>query len=312
MDTVTLGTFNCENLFARYRFRDGLDPAKEGGFTINDVAFDIFGTEDKHITADAIRATHADVLALQEVESLPVLDTFTSTRLSGSGYSQRAVIHGNDPRNIDVAVLSKLDVSRLRTWRHLRTHTGSALFSRDLLEADVEVPAEDGGTRTLTLFVTHLKSMMEGRAATRERRLAQVRALLEIVGQRVGPSFEANFVIAGDMNDYLEPDADGTATALEELASHPHLVNANEALEPADRWTHYFAGGNDYRQLDFLWVGRALYERAGRPAPNIVRQGLPRRAKHYQGPRFDGVGDNRPKASDHCPVTLTLPVSALT
>lgn len=102
-----------------------------------------------------------------------------------------------------------------------------------------------------------------------------------------------------------------TTTALQELASHPHLVNANEALAPGDRWTHYYTGRKDYRQLDFLWIGRALYERAGRPAPVVVRQGLPRRAERYQGPRFEGVGDNQPKASYHCPITLTLPVSAL-
>lgn len=311
MDTLTLGTFNCENLFARYRFRSGVEPAKEDGFTVNDVAFDLYDAKDKELTALAIRQSHADVLGLQEVESLPVLDNFTSELLNGAGYEQRALIHGNDPRNIDVGVLSKLPVTRLRTWRHLRSHAGTPLFSRDLLEVDVAVPVDGGEPRTLTLFVNHLKSMMEGRSQTRARRLEQVHELLAIVKDRVGPDFDGNFVVLGDMNDYLEEDADGTKTALEELAGHPYLVNANEALAPADRWTHYYKGHRDYRQLDFLWVGRALYERAGRPAPVVIRQGLPRRATRYDGPRFDGVGDNRPKASDHCPVTLTLPVSAL-
>lgn len=311
METITLGSFNCENLFARYEFRKGEKPTTDGGFTINKVAFGIYGEEDKRLTAQAIRATRADVLGLQEVENLPVLDTFTSTLLNGSAYRHRVLIHGNDPRNIDVAALSKLPITRLRTWRHLPAPSGrSPLFSRDLLEVDVEVPAEDGQLRTLTLFVNHLKSMMEGRARTRERRVEQVHALLQIVADRFGPSFEGNFVIAGDMNDYLE-DGDGTTTALGELARHRHLVNANEALTPEERWTHYFNGGHVYRQLDFLWVGKALYERAGQPAPVIVRNGLPLRAERYQGPRFDGVGQDKPKASDHCPVTLTLPTSAL-
>jgi hypothetical protein len=59
--TITPGTFNCENLFTRYRFRSGLDPAKEGGFTINDVAFDIYGEDNKRLTAQAIRAADADI-----------------------------------------------------------------------------------------------------------------------------------------------------------------------------------------------------------------------------------------------------------
>lgn len=309
MNTLTLGTFNCENLFGRYGFRSGLPPTKDG-FTINDVAFGIQGEDDKRLTAQAILAAQADVLALQEVESLPVLDTFTSTFLDGAGYDHRVVIHGNDLRNIDVAVLSRLPITRLRTWRHLRSRR-AALFSRDMLEVDIEVPAADGLPRTLTLFVNHLKSMMGGRAQTRDRRLEQVRALLQIVTERVGPGFRGNFVLPGDFNDYLDADPDGTTTALGDLAGSPYLVNANEALAPADRWTHYYAEGKEYRQLDFLWVGRALYERAGRPAPVVHREGLPLRAERYGGQRFDGVGDNRPKASDHCPVTLTLPVSAL-
>jgi endonuclease/exonuclease/phosphatase family metal-dependent hydrolase len=311
MDTITIGTFNCENLFARYRFRDGLDPDKLDGFTVNDVAFDLYTPEDKRITAEAIRATHADVLALQEVEGLPVLDTFTSRLLESAGYTYRAVVHGNDPRNIDVAVLSKLLITRLRSWRHLRS-TRSSLFSRDLLEVDVEVPVDDSKPRTLTLFVNHLKSMMEGRAATHDRRAEQVHELVRIVADRVGPDFERNFVVLGDMNDYLEEDEHGGKTALGELAGHPFLVNANDALAADDRWTHYYAGGEEYRQLDFLWVGRAFYERAGRPVPSIVRQGLPLRATRFAGKRFAGVGHDRPKASDHCPVNVTVPTSALT
>jgi endonuclease/exonuclease/phosphatase family metal-dependent hydrolase len=311
VETITLGTFNCENLFGRYEFRKGEKPTIDGGFTINKLAFEIYNEDEKGLTAQAIRATRADILGLQEVENLPVLDTFTSTFLNGSAYRHRVLIHGNDPRNIDVAVLSKLPITHLRTWRHRRTSSGSsALFSRDLLEVDVEVPAMDGRPRTLTLFINHLKSMLEGRAQTRARRLEQVHTMLQIVGDRVGPSFEGNFVIAGDMNDYLE-DGDGTTTALQELASHPYLVNANEALAPEKRWTHYFNDRDEYRQLDFLWAGKALYERAGRPAPVIVRNGLPRRAERYDGDRFGGVGQDTPKASDHCPVTLTLPTSAL-
>ncbi len=311
METITLGSFNCENLIGRYEFRKGEKPTEDSGFTINKVAFEIYNEEDKRLTAEAIRATRADILGLQEVENLPVLDTFTSTHVGGPDYRHRVLIHGNDPRNIDVAALSKLPITHLRTWRHLRSASGnSSLFSRDLLEVDVEVPTVDGRPRTLTLFINHLKSRMEGRAQTRARRLEQVHTMLQIVADRVGPSFEGNFVIAGDKNDYLE-DGDGTTTALPELARHPHLVNANEALAPEERWTHYFNGGNEYRQLDFLWVGKALYERAGQPAPVIVRNGLPRRAERYDGERFEGVGQDRPKASDHCPVTLTLPTSAL-
>jgi hypothetical protein len=41
-------------------------------------------------------------------------------------------------------------------------------------------------------------------------------------------------------------------------------------------------------------------------APEIMRKGLPTRATQYTGPRFPGIGDNKPKASDHCPVVATI------
>lgn len=311
MDEITFGTFNCENLFARYRFRDEPDPTKDEGFTVNDLAFDLYDPDSKRITAEAILATHADVLALQEVESLAVLDSFASKFLTDAGYRQRAVIHGNDPRNIDVAVISKLDIARIRTWRHLRGPSGGPLFSRDLLEVDVSVPVRGGAPRTLTVFVNHLKSMVGGREETRNRRMEQAHQLVKLMHDRVGPRFDGNFALVGDFNDYLEDGADGTKTSLLEIANDPHLINANEALATGDRWTHYFKGGNEYRQLDYLWMGRAFYERAGHPAPRIIRDGMPKRATRYHGHRFDRVGDDRPKASDHCPVVITVPTAAL-
>lgn len=315
MDTITFGTFNCENLVARYRFKDpqNPEPSSDDGFAVNDLAFEMYDPVAKRITAEAIRATGADVLALEEVESLPVLDRWTSELLGDAGYRQRVLIHGNDDRNIDVAIISKLDITRLRTSRHLRSRSGrSWLFSRDLLEVDVAVPVDGGPPRTLTLLVNHLKSMIGGRAQTRERRLEQAHQLVETLHDRLGPNFDGNFAAVGDFNDYLEEDADGTKTSLEELAQHPYLVNVNEALAEQERWTHYFNGGDEYRQLDYLWIGRSFYDRAGRPAPTIVRDGMPLRAARYQGHRFDGVGQSEPKASDHCPVLLTVPVAALT
>jgi hypothetical protein len=40
--------------------------------------------------------------------------------------------------------------------------------------------------------------------------------------------------------------------------------------------------------------------------PEIFRKGLPYRADRYNGPRIDDVGDNHPKASDHCLVSMQI------
>ena len=89
---MRIATFNCENLFARYKFKSNFDPNASDGFTINDLAFDIYDETEKQITAQAIKEVDADVIALEEVESLPVLDRFNSRYLGGMRYQHRMVI----------------------------------------------------------------------------------------------------------------------------------------------------------------------------------------------------------------------------
>jgi predicted extracellular nuclease len=74
--SIRLATFNAENLFARYNFKKNCNPVSKDGFTINDLPFDVYDETDKKITAQAILEVNADVIALQEIESLSVLDAF--------------------------------------------------------------------------------------------------------------------------------------------------------------------------------------------------------------------------------------------
>lgn len=78
-------------------------------------------------------------------------------------------------------------------------------------------------------------------------------------------------------------------------------MNVVNRLPTADRWTHFWAGGNEYRQLDYILLSKDLADASPGP-PTVVRNGLPYQAERYAGPRFDEVGQDTPKASDHCPV----------
>lgn len=297
MPTFRLATFNAENLFARYRFKDGVQPTADDGFTINDTAFRIHDEESKKITARAIRAVNADVICLQEVESLPVLDRFNSYYLGGMRYAYRAVIDCFDPRQIDVAVLSRHPIVSLRSHREERNKSGTAfLFSRDCLEIELNV---DG--KALTLYANHLKSMMEGREATRPRRQEQAERIAAIVDARWKRSgYKGNFVVLGDLNDYPEGK-----TGLAALLGHKGLVNVLARLPEAEQWTHYYAGGNAYHQLDYLLLSAGL-ARTNPGKPAVMRRGLPWRAQQVTEERLDGVGENAPKASDHAPLYMDI------
>ena len=302
MPTARLATFNVENLFARFKFNKGINAqdAIKGGWTAEQTSFDLASPEAKTITGKAILETEADIICLQEVENLDALKRFRTRYLGGSkAYRFALEIDGNDPRFIDVAVLSKHPIVHARSYAHLREGR-SALFSRDCLEVDVLVDSEP-----LTLFVQHYKSMMGGRSETRARRVVQVNKTMEIVKDRFGQTpGDDRWVVLGDSNDYMETDAEGTP-AIDTIVNWDQVENVVARRPTDDQWTHYFDDRNKYSQLDYVLPSTAL---AGASAaePQILRMGLPKRATRYTGPRFDDVGEDHPKASDHCPVIWEL------
>ena len=302
--TVRLATFNVENLFARYRFRSKVDPKKAvtDGWKADQRRFKIHDPTSKSLTGKVIRELQADILALQEVEGLDTLRRFRSRYLGGiRRYPHALLIDGNDPRLIDVAVLSKHPIVHARSYHHLRDGR-TYLFSRDCLEVDVRI----GESRKLTLFVNHLKSMMEGRAATRARRQLQARQVRKIVAQRFGANAgEHPFAIVGDLNDYPETDSQGRS-GIAELLDWDQVDNVVERLPVNERWTHYYKTEKAYRQLDYVLLSTVLANSNARVNPIIERRGLPRRATGAGQQRFAGVGEHRPKASDHCAVAMDI------
>ncbi|MDH5637937.1 MAG: endonuclease/exonuclease/phosphatase family protein [Nitrospinota bacterium] len=295
--SIRVATFNVENLFFRYKFRKNFDPTKQDGFSINNLAFAINNETAKKITAATIKAVDADIICLQEVESLDALDSFNSRYLGSKGYAHRIVIDSHDPRRIDVAVLSRFPFSHINTHRHERNASGKAwLFSRDCLEVDVNVD-----NKTLSLYINHLKSMMGGRSQTKNRRLEQANRVKDIINEWWKPGgYEGNFIVLGDMNDYP-----GDHTSLKSLIDHPGLVNVVDRLPKSDRWTHYYAKKDDYSQLDYLLLSKSLAE-SNKGLPGVERRGLPTRAARATQARFKNVGKNNPKASDHCPLYMDL------
>lgn len=297
---VRIATFNCENLFARFKFRKGAktDNISDDGWDVNDTKFMPFDRGKRKITAQAIKALKTDVIALQEVENLEVLRRFRSKYLGGhKAFPYAALLDCEDPRHIDVAVLSKLPIVHVRSHMHMRNSKNRPLFSRDCLEVDVLA-----GKKTVTLFVNHLKSMMGGRKKTSKKREEQSKAVRKIVKDRFGSELsKASFVILGDLNDYMEKEG-SVKPGISAIVNWKKVENLISRLPKEERWTHYYSRENEYRQLDYILTSGPLSKKISEV--HIERRGMPLRAKRVTK-RFKEV-KGKLKASDHCPVVIEI------
>lgn len=206
------------------------------------------------------------------------------------------------------------------------------IFRRDCLEVDVKV-----GGLPLTIYSLHLKSMgaprngMPGREASMPVRFAEAKAARRIIEDRFGKDHagDKRWVICGDLNDYRERiviSGDAHAgyqfkpvgeqvSSLDVLLSDGFAVNVVEKLPEMERWTLYHTRGPLERhlcQLDYVLLSPLLARQNAAATPDIIRNGQPWRTIFPPGQeveRFPRVGWDRPKASDHCPVAITLDIA---
>jgi endonuclease/exonuclease/phosphatase family metal-dependent hydrolase len=299
MQALTIATFNCENLFMRFKFgkkvkKSSVDNAVQNGFIRDKKLFEFIIDKERVFTAKAIKDTGADIIALQEVENMDTLKSFQSRFLKL--YPYQYLIDGNDPRYIDVAVLSKFEAKLLKTHQFDKSGK-SKIFSRDCLEIEFDF----NGT-PLTLFVNHLKSMLGGRENSMARRKVQSERVVQIVKDKYGdnPGNE-DFVVMGDLNDYL-PSA-----GLHPLVSQHWLENVVKTRLPVgENWTHWYDSDNQVTQLDYILLSKRIADNNPSSVPVIVRKGLSKDCKQYTGARYPGIGARRPHASDHCPVAISI------
>lgn len=213
---------------------------------------------------------------------------------------------------------------------------GDKVFARDCLEITL-----DFGERRLSLFGCHLKSMNngreDGRQATLPMRRAEARAVRHLVEKRFGRDWrDANWIVLGDLNGYriglgpLAQPVDEGESGIEPLLSD-FAVDPMEALPPHERWTHFRRYWSDSREqlveshmpLDHILLSPRLAAANPAPAMQMIRRGLPYRVPldprapdrsmarlATSSDRYPRVGWDRPKASDHCPLTIDLEIPA--
>lgn len=318
---LTVGTFNLNNLFSRFNFSGQVQAIKKNQTGVNSKVTYKFTEDDvyrlrtfkgrlvkekdkkeRKLIAERVKAMNVDVLGVQEVENIDILKTFNYQDLGGL-YPYYTLIEGNDPRLIDVGLLSKFPLGPVTSW-HQAVHPedpDQPVFGRDLLQVEVLNPSRK---RTLfTVFNTHLKSHFvdfrddpaTGKAKNDTRRRRQAEMVRTIIEDQTRP--RSRYLLMGDMNDAPEA-APLAAFAASDLGLVNALANPAETREakhdtpppPGPSWTHRFkASGKpaEYHLYDHIWLSPSL-------APRQTAATIDRRTKHS--------GDG----SDHDPAWIEL------
>ncbi|WP_117192594.1 endonuclease/exonuclease/phosphatase family protein [Rhizobium terrae] len=230
------------------------------------------------------------------------------------------------------AMLTYQDLDLFNEELALSNRPYDKIFKRDCLELELKI-----GSKPLLLYVVHFKSMgnaregTDGRTGTMAIRMAEARAVRRIVERRFGEGQTAdrNFAICGDMNDYqekvqvignrregyrFEPRRE-EKSALDVFSDDAFVVNPVTRRDVMDRWTLYHARGPEEQhlcQLDYIWLSPALAAHNAGSVPEIIRGGQPYRTIFppvQEVERFPRIGWDRPKASDHCPVVMSLEIA---
>ncbi|MCJ7443794.1 MAG: endonuclease/exonuclease/phosphatase family protein [Methanotrichaceae archaeon] len=151
-------------------------------------------------TARVIAEVNSDILVLVEIENRPTLQHFYDQVLvpmlqekGYESYGYNMVIDGNDNRGIDVGLLSRMSIVRMRS--HIDdSSNGKTIFSRDCPEYYIEL----GNGSELVVLPNHFAS--KGSDVTGKRRKVQSNQVKKIY-QGLKASREL-VVVVGDLNDH--------------------------------------------------------------------------------------------------------------
>jgi endonuclease/exonuclease/phosphatase family metal-dependent hydrolase len=220
---VRVATWNVHDLFDEV---DQLVPPGELDLVLTPAEVD---AKLARVAAVLVRID-ADLVLLQEVENVGILE-----RLAGeAGYPVARLVEGNDPRGIDVAVLSRLPIAAYVSHVHDRGPDGRLLWPRDCVEAHAQAG------RALVVVGSHFSSALSDDGTRRAWQAARLREIADAVAA-ADPS--AVVLAGGDLNDTPASAALGP------------LLGDGAWTDPAPAGAETWPSANPSTRFDYLLVG---------------------------------------------------------
>ncbi|HAW95474.1 MAG TPA: hypothetical protein DCX60_04280 [Phycisphaerales bacterium] len=294
---IRIGSYNVLNYFD-----DVDDPALSGKWDDAELAS---RPGQLVALAKAIRELDADVLALQEVESLEALIRFRDEHLADLGYEHVASLDAGYYRGVEQSVLSRVPITAAQNWPALSTadvvRVGEGFqpvpedpelaFQRSPLMVDLKT--EEG--YAFTLIVVHLKS---GGLAHAYRREAEGLKLLEIVADRLESDPASNLIVLGDFN--AKSEYKSMQLLLEGGLTDAMAHRVFDSSHPdAPHWVTHESG----RIIDYILMNDGALGEMVPESGFVLGTFYPGDSNHY-----DWRKDDAPEAhaSDHYPIAVDL------
>ncbi|MFQ6105199.1 MAG: endonuclease/exonuclease/phosphatase family protein [Candidatus Glassbacteria bacterium] len=267
-----LATYNVKNLFDEhddpYYWDEKTDPMPKP-------------LEEVKALASVIHRLDADIIALQEVESREVLRRFRRRFLQDMGYGEPVLIEGNDMRGIDVALLSRIPVGPVTSYRHLQVTSAdyrNPRFERDLLRVRM-CPEDDFW---FDIYVVHLKSGR--RVDDIKKRMSEAIKVREILDGELKRYEGYRFILVGDFNDSRKSDV----IRLIEGKGKRKLFCLNDELPEDQGFT--FVWKSIRAQFDYIFCSPSM------------------KGFYVEGSARVIIGEDVSIASDHMPVIASFSI----
>lgn len=253
------------------------------------------------LTAKVIFEVGADVLAMIEAESRPVLKTFQELMAQKLNlpetYAHVMLIDGNDRRGIDVGLATRagFQIGRVRSHADDLKPDGHPIFSRDCPEYEVTCPSG----QVIMVLANHFKSKFGGNnPESQAKRRAQADAVAQYY-QRLRDEGVDNIVVLGDLND--TPDSSELVpllgTDLRDVSDHPNFGPVEYNVVNGQRGIGTYGLGNDDDKIDYLLLSPALFDRV--TGGGIFRKGAWPGSRPPRWEVYPELTSKHHAASDH-------------